>query len=151
MHRTSFLFATTGVAALALFLGACGDSDGGTASGGSKAAKAVEIKMIDTAYEPDEIEVAKGQEVRLVFVNDGKLRHEAYVGDPDEQKDHEEKMSAGAGSGDHNMGGGNPKVTVEPGKEGDLTYRFEEAGTFEIGCHEPGHYDAGMKITVVVT
>ena len=41
--------------------------------------------------------------------------------------------------------------SFEPGKSGDLTYRFDEAGTYEIGCHEPGHYAAGMKITVNVT
>jgi uncharacterized cupredoxin-like copper-binding protein len=31
-----------------------------------------------------------------------------------------------------------------------LTTRFDRAGTFEIGCHEPGHDTAGMKITVTV-
>jgi uncharacterized cupredoxin-like copper-binding protein len=49
------------------------------------------------------------------------------------------------------MGGDDPAVTVEPGKTEELTTRFDDAGTYEIGCHEPGHYAAGMKITITVT
>ena len=43
------------------------------------------------------------------------------------------------------------KVTVDPGETGELETAFDEAGTYEIGCHEPGHYDAGMKLTVEVS
>jgi uncharacterized cupredoxin-like copper-binding protein len=39
---------------------------------------------------------------------------------------------------------------VAPGDTGELTYTFDEAGPLEVGCHEPGHYDAGMKIAVNV-
>ena len=50
-----------------------------------------------------------------------------------------------------NDAGDEPAVTVKPGQSGDLTYTFDTAGTYEIGCHQSGHYDAGMKIAITVT
>jgi uncharacterized cupredoxin-like copper-binding protein len=42
-------------------------------------------------------------------------------------------------------------ISLEPGESGEITYTFEDSGTIEIGCHEPGHYDAGMIVDVTVT
>jgi uncharacterized cupredoxin-like copper-binding protein len=36
------------------------------------------------------------------------------------------------------------------GESGELTHTFDEAGTIEIGCHQPGHYDAGMRVNITV-
>lgn len=36
------------------------------------------------------------------------------------------------------------------GKEAALTRTFTEAGTLVIGCHQPGHYAAGMKATLTI-
>lgn len=151
MNRTYLLVSLAGL--VAVLTAACGDADEGNPSAEGSRPKTVEVKMVDIGYEPKEISVAKGQEVRFVFVNDGKIRHEAFIGDAEEQAEHEEEMKAGGDGGGHDPHGGdsNPKVTVAPGKEADLTHKFEEAGTFEVGCHEPGHYDAGMKIEVVVS
>ena len=149
---------TAGLAAtLALLTAACGSGDSDNASSGSDTgARRVEVAMVDIAFEPKTLDVAEGEEVQFTFTNEGKIRHEAYVGTPEDQADHEQEMAeAGEGSGGHDAHGGgsgdNNKITVEPGKDGDLTYRFDEAGTYEIGCHEPGHYAGGMKITVNVT
>ena len=43
------------------------------------------------------------------------------------------------------VGGG-----VQPGESGDLSYTFTEPGSYQVGCHQPGHYAAGMKIDVTV-
>ena len=70
-------------------------------------------------------------------------------------------MSASTMSDDMDMGhGGNSDhgggtddadaVTVEPGESGSITTTFDESGTVLIGCHEPGHWEAGMKATVSV-
>jgi uncharacterized cupredoxin-like copper-binding protein len=32
-----------------------------------------------------------------------------------------------------------------------MTWRFTEAGTTEFGCHEPGHFAAGMVGDISVT
>ena len=41
-------------------------------------------------------------------------------------------------------------VLVEPGKTGELTWTFSQAGNLEFACNVPGHYQAGMvgKLTV---
>lgn len=51
----------------------------------------------------------------------------------------------------HGHGTDEQAITVEPGASGSLTYTFDTPGTYEIGCHQPGHYAAGMTITVIVT
>ena len=146
------------VAGLTLFTGACGSGDSDSASSdGDGGARRVDVAMVDIDFKPKTIEVTKGEEVQFTFTNDGKIRHEAYIGTPDHQADHAKEMAEGDKDSDrHNDGHGgddsrNDKITVDPSESGELTYRFDDVGTFEIGCHEPGHYAAGMKITVNVT
>lgn len=129
---------------IVLLLAACGDSGGSSASNNA-GGQTIQIEMRDIAFAPTEASVAKGEAVTFVFTNSGKVAHEAFVGDEQTQMDHEQAMMDGAM--DH---GGADVLTVDPGKSGTLTHTFDEVGTFEIGCHEPGHYDAGMKLTVTV-
>ena len=153
-HKRTVL--TLAVGALALVSAACGSSSGDDSAGADRPGKTVKIEMVDIAYEPETIQVAKGEPVRFLFANSGKIRHEAYVGTVKEQVSHEKEMrEAGEDSGGHDEHGGSAsdgaKVTVDPGETGELETAFDEAGTYEIGCHEPGHYDAGMKLTVEVS
>ena len=101
--------------------------------------------MKNVAFSPSTLSVAKGEKVTFRFVNEDAVRHDAFVGDAAAQAEHEKEMREGHGA--H----GDDAVTVEPGKTATLTHTFDEAGTVEIGCHEPGHYGAGMKIVVTVT
>ena len=41
-------------------------------------------------------------------------------------------------------------IVLQPGESGELSYTFDLPGTYQIGCHQPGHYAAGMKIEVTV-
>jgi uncharacterized cupredoxin-like copper-binding protein len=73
------------------------------------------------------------------------VAHEAFVGDEAAQDMHEGDMSNDA------MGGHGTEmaaVRVQPGKSGSLTYTFDKPGDVLIGCHQPGHYAAGMKVMV---
>lgn len=148
------LVAAVGVA---LLTAACGGDDDTTGATGSADDRTVEITMVDIAFEPDSVEVAAGETVRFVFTNDGDVAHDAFIGDTAAQADHEQQMRDAEEDDDSGMdhGGGEDAgdgaVTVEPGDTDELTYTFEEAGTVEIGCHQPGHYDAGMKIDVEVS
>lgn len=45
---------------------------------------------------------------------------------------------------------GSAAITVQANEDGSLEYTFEETGTFMIGCHIPGHWDAGMQATITV-
>ena len=38
---------------------------------------------------------------------------------------------------------------VEPNKSAEILWRFTKAGTFEFACLIPGHYETGMKGTVI--
>ena len=146
MTRSRLL--TGGVGLLAVILAACGGDDTGTGAASSDSdARTIEVEMVDIAYEPTAIDVEVGETVRLVFTNNGEAVHEAFVGDAGDQDDHAGEMADMDGM-DH---GDDDVVTVEPGESGELTYTFEEAGTTQIGCHQPGHYEAGMLIEVNVT
>ncbi len=39
-------------------------------------------------------------------------------------------------------------VTLEPGEAKAVVWKFDKkpASPLEFACHEPGHYEAGMKI-----
>lgn len=126
----------------ALTLAGCG-------GGGSppKAARTVDVTMKDVKFTPATLSVAKGETVTFRFTNADAIQHDAYVGDAAAQAEHEKEMRDGGGHGGH---GGKDAVTVPPGKTESLTYTFGEAGTVEIGCHEPGHYGGGMKMVVTV-
>lgn len=134
-----------------LVLAACGDDDSATNAGGDQV-RTIEVEMVDIAFEPETLEVSRGETVRFVFTNTGDVAHDAFVGDEAAQADHEEEMRAGDGD-EHGGGHGDDTedaLTVEPGDTGELTYTFDETGALEIGCHQEGHYDAGMTITVEV-
>ena len=148
MKRTPLLLVTVSLAVLAA---ACGGGDGDNDA--ATDARTVEIAMRDIEFEPTSVDVERGETVRFVFTNEGAVAHDAFVGDDDAQAEHEETMSEDDGGMDH--GGGDDDdgnaITVEPGDTGELTYTFDTAGSLLIGCHQPGHYDAGMILEVNVT
>jgi uncharacterized cupredoxin-like copper-binding protein len=149
-----------------LVLGACGsdkDDDDSMVGDGSTTSertttdhamqptRTVEVEMTDNLFDPQEIDVAKGETVKFEFDNTGAVAHDAFVGDAQAQAEHEDEMNGDHMSGGSEMGhDGEDAITVEPGKKGELTQTFDKAGTLEIGCHEPGHYAGGMKLTVTV-
>jgi uncharacterized cupredoxin-like copper-binding protein len=128
-----------------------GCSGGGDDTGNRDGNRMVKIDMVDTAFKPNKIEVNKGDTVHFLFDNKGKVDHDAVIGDEAAQAEHEQEMRALEAEG-HGVEHGNESsaITVKSGKHGELTSSFDSAGTIEIGCHEIGHYDAGMKVTVEV-
>lgn len=148
--RTRTLAVLVGL--LAVTAASCGSDDNSTTPGAGGDVRTIEIDMTDNAFEPDTLDVADGDTVRFVFTNTGTVTHDAFIGDTAEQADHETEMrdaddSHGGGHGDDETG---DAIAVEPGETGELTHTFDESGTLEIGCHEPGHYEDGMKMTVDV-
>jgi uncharacterized cupredoxin-like copper-binding protein len=106
----------------------------------------IEVSLTDEMrIEPDEMTVPVGQPVTFVVTNVGAIDHEFFVGDEAAQQEHEEEMAMGGMQHDEEMG-----VSVAPGQTEELTLTFAEAGTTLAGCHEPGHYPAGMKATISV-
>jgi uncharacterized cupredoxin-like copper-binding protein len=143
------LLALSLITVLAVAATACGADDEDNAA---PPEDAIEIEMVDNAYEPDAVEVAAGEEVTFVFENSGGALHEAYVGDEGAQEEHAEVMASGEEM-EHGGGhdGADEAVEVVPGSDGQLTYTFDEPGEYLIGCHQPGHYEDGMRMRVTVT
>ena len=134
----------------ALFVvSSCGsDDDSASSPPGDSSTRTVEIEMRDIEFSPTTVDVEEGDEVRFVFTNSGAVTHEAYVGDAAAQADHADEMESMGGM-DH--GGDAEVLTVEPGETGEISYTFAEAGTVQLGCHEPGHFEAGMVLDVDVS
>jgi uncharacterized cupredoxin-like copper-binding protein len=113
--------------------------------------RTVEVAMVDTAFEPATLAVRAGETIRFEFRNTGSVAHDAFVGDRRAQQDHEREMRGAEDDGHDGHGGGDDDaLTVEAGDTGELTHTFDRRGTYEVGCHQPGHYQAGMKMTVEV-
>jgi uncharacterized cupredoxin-like copper-binding protein len=104
------------------------------------------VQMRDIAFEPAELEVEQGETIVFRFHNRGDLVHDAFVGDARAQEEHAEEMAS-----DDSHAHGDSGVTVKPGQSAELTHHFEDLGTVWIGCHQPAHYDAGMKVRITVT
>ena len=157
------LLAVLAVAALGAAACASETDTGATTTSGPVAGDVVKVKMKGTMFVPSTLTVRKGQTVRFEFTNKDPLKHDAYVGDADAQDDHERAMRMmdaessknndgemmDEGHGDHadtDEGG----ITIKKRKHGTLTHTFAEKGTTYIGCHQPGHYAAGMRMTITV-
>jgi uncharacterized cupredoxin-like copper-binding protein len=148
------------ITALALFAAGCGGSTHDTAqghAGASGGGRTVDVTMVDVAYQPTQLAVGRGETVTFRFRNDGVAVHEALIADEAGQMAHHGEMAPGSsmtmdddhGSGDVH-GAGTSVVTVQPGATEELTHTFAEGGTMWIGCHVPGHWEAGMKLRVDV-
>jgi uncharacterized cupredoxin-like copper-binding protein len=90
--------------------------------------------------------VNKGDTVRFVVRNDGKVMHEMVIGTMKELKEHAELMRKFP-----DMEHDEPYMAhVAPGKTGEIMWQFTRAGEFYYACLLPGHMEAGMiaKITV---
>ena len=144
-----------GCLAAVLVVGGCGGGSDHSSMPSSQTTsgavgRTVDIEMRDVAYSLPSVNVQAGETVKFVFHNAGQAVHDAFLGDEAAQAEHEMEMrSAGWGSG--GMGGmGGDGIKVEPGKTGELIHTFQKGDSVVIGCHEPGHYAAGMKLPVTV-
>jgi uncharacterized cupredoxin-like copper-binding protein len=109
----------------------------------------IDVAMIDLAFQPATVTVAVGQTVHLWFHNDGTVIHDAIIGDTVVQDDQAAAMTAG---GVPLHGPGAPETLIlKPGESGSLTYTATGSGTLIIGCHQPGHWEAGMKAILTIT
>ena len=137
-----------GVGGISLVLTACASTTGAS---DVPAVREVALTMTDaTTFEPAQLNVTVGETVVFAVRNESGESHEAYVGTRAEQLVHEQDHSAlpveDQGSSAH-LGYG---VHIAPFGTGRLEYVFELAGEYEIGCHYPGHYGAGMRALVTV-
>ena len=112
-----------------------------------KVSRTVNITMSDSMrFSPASVAAKKGETIRFVLKNEGKLKHEMVLGTIEELKEHAALMVRFP-----QMEHADPnQASVEAGKTGELIWQFTKAGTFDFACLQAGHYEAGMKGQVVV-
>ncbi len=84
----------------------------------------VVVVMEDIYFEPDRIEVAAGEPIEVLLVNEGGIVHDLVTDDWE--------------SGE-----------IRPGRTGVVTASFSESVV--AWCSIPGHRDAGMELEIVVS
>jgi len=102
-------------------------------------------------FSPDNVVVRSGETVAFRVSNSGLTEHEFVIGDAAVQAQHDREMAQPAsGSGMQMNEDATFAVTVPAGETRTLVYTFGSSGTLLYGCHEPGHYAAGMRGTITV-
>ena len=150
--------------ALALVLAACGGSAAaadptveqheksqgelfnfGQPADAVEADRVIEIDANDSlTFDASEITVSAGETITFRITNTGNIAHDFTLGDQETQDQHEAEMAEMMENGE-TMSHDDPNaVVLAAGDTKELTWRFLEAGTVLIGCHQPGHYAAGM-------
>lgn len=114
----------------------------------AKVTRTIQVDMADNMrFTPANPTVKRGETIRFVVKNSGKLKHEFVLGEVKELKAHYEQMKKfpEMEHAEPNM------VTVAPGQTGEVIWQFTKAGPVDFACLLPGHYDAGMKGVIKVT
>ena len=157
--------------ALALVLAACGGSTGSTDSlveqheesqqeevfnfgepaDAAEADRVIEIDANDNlTFDASETTVSAGETITFRITNTGNIAHDFTLGDQETQDEHEAEMTEMMENGE-TMSHDDPNaVVLAAGETKELTWHFSEAGTVLIGCHQPGHYAAGMTGAVTI-
>lgn len=112
-----------------------------------KVSRTMEIDMSDTMrFTPATISIKRGETVRFIVKNAGKVKHEMVLGSIQELKEHAALMQKFP-----EMEHSDPnQVSLDPGKSGELIWQFSKAGAFDFACLQPGHFEAGMRGNIVV-
>ena len=112
-----------------------------------KVARTINVDMTDNMrFTPSNVTVKRGETVKFVVHNDGRVLHEMVLGTKEAIAEHAELMKRfpEMEHADANM------AHVKPGKAGEIIWQFTKQGDFEFACLQPGHFEAGMvgKVTV---
>jgi len=112
-----------------------------------KATRTVKVDMADTMrFTPADLTIKKGETVRFVVHNSGKLLHEMVLGTKEALAEHAALMRKfpNMEHADANM------AHVKPSKTGEIVWQFTHPGEFQFACLQPGHFEAGMAGRIVV-
>ena len=109
--------------------------------------RTIRVDMADTMrFTPARITVKRGQTVRFVVHNGGRLLHEMVLGTQAALQAHAELMKKFP-----EMEHADPNMAhVKPGRSGDIVWQFTQPGEFRFACLQPGHFEAGMVGSITV-
>ena len=143
----ALLVASSAALASGAHAGGHGDSAIGKPGVAAKVNRTIMVDMTDNMrYTPSDIKVKQGETVRFVVKNSGQVPHEMSLGTEKELLAHLEEMKKFPGM-EHDEPG---KLTLAPGKQGEILWQFTRTGPVNFACLMPGHFEAGMKGAVNV-
>ena len=129
----------------------------------SDVTKTIKVNMYDNYYEPETINVKKGETVRFIVENKGVLVHEFNIATMKMHKKHgpemldmmkngillpnkinKEKMKMMSKMNDKMAHSHSNSVLLEPKQKAELIWKFTSNAELFGGCNVPGHLEAGM-------
>jgi uncharacterized cupredoxin-like copper-binding protein len=114
----------------------------------AKVSRTIELDASDEMrFSKKDLKVRKGETIRFVITNVGKVRHEFSLGTKQELIEHYELMKKFPDMVHEEAN----KVTIDPGQKGEVVWKFTKPGVVDFACLHPGHYDAGMKGQIKVS
>jgi uncharacterized cupredoxin-like copper-binding protein len=128
---------------LSLGITACAGDDSSPNAGAEAEMREVSVMMRDIAFEPDVIELSRGETVRLNFENSGALVHDFSI---DSMPMGRMEMTGGTSGNGHGGHGSEAAMhmALGAGEHGMIEFEATEAGEYVYYCNEPGHREAGM-------
>ena len=125
--------------------------------------RTVKIKMYDNYYEPNVINVKKGETIKFIVQNLGEMVHEYNIATKEMHIKHQPEMQKLIEHGillvdkinmvkmkemskkDHSLSHSHSNsIMVEPKKTGEIIWKFSKDIVLEMACNIPGHYESGM-------
>lgn len=89
--------------------------------------RTIEIRATEFSFEPSQIQVDKGETIRLQLINAGSLSHNIHL-----------------------EGAPVKTETVQSGATATVRFTAESAGMVQFFCNVPGHNQAGMTGRIAV-
>ncbi len=119
----------------------------GIAGEPKKVSRTVTMDMSDEMrFHPSVLRAKRGETVRFVLVNKGKVLHEMVIGTMAELKEHAALMKKFP-----EMEHEEPYMAhVKPGTSESIVWRFNRVGEFNFACLIAGHFEAGMVGRIIV-
>lgn len=103
------------------------------------------VRAFEWGFEPEAIVLQRGQEVRIVFRNEGTILHDFKIEDALTAD-----VIASEGTGPLTADEGELFVGAEDGEEGTLVFVPKAVGTYVFYCTIGNHRQLGMEGTVIV-
>lgn len=98
------------------------------------------------SFEPNRIEIRKGEQIRFKLKNEGELDHEIVIATREENLEHAKEMAKNP-----DMEHDDPNAKrLKPSEEAEILWHFTKSGEFDMSCLIPGHLEAGMTGTILV-
>ncbi|MDC0054731.1 cupredoxin domain-containing protein [Candidatus Pelagibacter sp.] len=131
--------------------------------------RTIEIKMYDNYFEPNVLNIKKGETIKFIVYNYGELVHEFSIATKEMHIKHQpemmkmveyeilladiidkEKMKE-MSKNDHSMAHSHSNsILLEPNKIGEIIWKFNTNANLEVACNVPGHYEAGMVADIKI-